>query len=63
MPGHADHVLYDLLIRPVGGKLRFARAAGAMTVAAARGVAVEDVSGPFGGDAECVRGGPVRMIS
>ena len=63
MPGHADHVLYDLLIGPVGGKLRFARAAGAMAVAAARGVAVEDVRSPVGGDREGIRGGPVRMIS
>ena len=52
MPGHADHVLYDLLIGPACGKLRFARAAGAMAVAAARCVAVEDVSSPFGGDTE-----------
>ena len=63
MPGHAGHVLYDLLIGPAGGELRFARAAGAMAVAAARCVAVEDVGCPLGGDAERIGGGPVRMIS
>ena len=46
MPGHADHVLYDLLIGPAGGKLRFARVTGAIAVTAARGVAVEDVGCP-----------------
>jgi hypothetical protein len=50
--GNAHDDAHDALMGPVGGKLRFARAAGAMAVAVARGVAVEDVSSPVGVDTE-----------
>jgi hypothetical protein len=57
IPCHAQDAIHDLLVVPVCGELSLAGPAGAVAVAAAGCVAVEDVGSAIGKEAEKSAGG------